>query len=512
MRGRGAVAAAGVTGLALALYAATVAPGLTWAHHGSDGGDLLAAAATRGVPHPSGYPLYTLLLRGWLALGVWLPAAPAHLGNWLSAVCAALSAGITVVAADALLAPRPQRLLWAALAGLAWASAPLLWGQALITEVYALHALLTALAGWAVLTAPQRARWRAWWRAAVVALTLALTAAHHLTGLLLWPAIAYLLWVDREPRPNVGLGSRLRWAAPFAAAALLGGVFYLWIPWAAAAAPPVNWGYADNWDGFWWLISGAAYRDYVFGVPLSALPGRIANWARVLTTQFSLVGLAIVFIGLADWDRNRPRLRTFALLWLLPVSVYAIGYRTTDSEVYLLPVVWIGALAFANGLAVGVDWLEARGLRWAPGAVAPVVLLGLALLVAVRLPALSLRDDTEAEDYLAEAAVTLEPGSIVISSADAETFALWYGQWGSGELAAQVPDLVLVNAALYQFDWYRRLLADVYPTVPGIGGPFVEFIAANQADRPIYVTEALPEFDSTLVPDGRLWRRLPPGP
>ncbi len=29
-----------------------------------DGGDLLTAAATRGVPHPPGYPLYTML--GWL--------------------------------------------------------------------------------------------------------------------------------------------------------------------------------------------------------------------------------------------------------------------------------------------------------------------------------------------------------------------------------------------------------------------------------------------------------------
>jgi len=41
---------------ALVLYARTLAPGLTWAHHAADGGDLLAAALTVGVPHPSGYP------------------------------------------------------------------------------------------------------------------------------------------------------------------------------------------------------------------------------------------------------------------------------------------------------------------------------------------------------------------------------------------------------------------------------------------------------------------------
>jgi hypothetical protein len=47
----------------LAIYSSTLAPGLTWANSGSDGGDLIAAAATGGVPHPTGYPLYLLLAR-----------------------------------------------------------------------------------------------------------------------------------------------------------------------------------------------------------------------------------------------------------------------------------------------------------------------------------------------------------------------------------------------------------------------------------------------------------------
>ena len=52
--------------LALSLsmvYWRTLAPGLTWANDGADGGDLITAAATGGVPHPGGYPLYILLAR-----------------------------------------------------------------------------------------------------------------------------------------------------------------------------------------------------------------------------------------------------------------------------------------------------------------------------------------------------------------------------------------------------------------------------------------------------------------
>ncbi len=45
----------------LTVYGMTLAPGLTWANSGADGGDLITAAATGGVPHPTGYPVYLLL-------------------------------------------------------------------------------------------------------------------------------------------------------------------------------------------------------------------------------------------------------------------------------------------------------------------------------------------------------------------------------------------------------------------------------------------------------------------
>ena len=67
--------------ISFGVYFATSAPGLTWAHRGLDGGDLLAAAATLGVPHPAGYPSYTMLLSLFLALP-W--NEPARAGNLMS--------------------------------------------------------------------------------------------------------------------------------------------------------------------------------------------------------------------------------------------------------------------------------------------------------------------------------------------------------------------------------------------------------------------------------------------
>src|SRR5512139_2944897 len=48
---------------AFLVYALTLSPTVAWVNQGEDSGDLLVAAATLGIPHPTGYPLFTLLGR-----------------------------------------------------------------------------------------------------------------------------------------------------------------------------------------------------------------------------------------------------------------------------------------------------------------------------------------------------------------------------------------------------------------------------------------------------------------
>ncbi len=134
----------------------------------------------------------------------------------------------------------------------------------------------------------------------------------------------------------------------------------------------------------------------------------------------------------------------------------------------------------------------------------------LAALFLLRFPALSLREDRAAQDFVTAAAAVLEPNSIVVSLADNETFALWYGAWASGELTRKAPGLVLINYSLYQFDWYRRLLRAQYPTVVD-DQPSVEAILASQANqRPIYFSEQLSYVpEAQLQPVGPLWLYRP---
>lgn len=504
------------TGFVLWLYWTSAAPGLTWAHAGADGGDLIAAALVNGVPHPTGYPLYTLLLRAWLGLGETINAnlEPAYWGNRLSALCVALAVAFTIQSAAALLHKQPLRWLWAALAGIAFALTPLAWSQALITEVYALHALLTAAFGWALLRRSANLLDAAESKtfspltAIGVGLLMGLGASHHFTSILLWPALFY--WqITSLPRQAWLRTLLLMVVTAFWVAAL----FYAGMVWRVAAAdstPAVAWGYPRGWSGLWWLVSGEAYRSYVFGMSPVEYVGRLAALARLLVEQFTPLGLALVIGGFAVWDRQRSVLRNGALLWILPVSLYAAGYSTIDSYVYLLPVAWVMALMLAQGLASGSAWLAER-LRAAPIMVAALAVVGLIFLAVWRLPEMDLRHDREAQEFLENAITTLEANSLVLTNADAPTFALWYGQWGSGVLAREVPDLIIVNYALYQFGWYRDLMHDLYADIPMMGSSLADLINENRSQRAIYLTEPLPALPSDeLTPRGAFWRLNPP--
>lgn len=490
--------ALGATLVAWLLYAVTLAPGLTWAHHGADGGDLLAAALVNGVPHPSGYPLYTVLLQGWLAVGRGLGVtSPAWLGNSLSAFVAGLSAGATVYATHALLEGQPRRRLWAGVAGGAWAIAPLVWSQALITEVYALHGLLIALLGWAVLVEPHNVR-----RMGVL---LGLGLAHHLTTALLWPALVYAL---RSENDTAAVVAR-RAASMTGIALIVAALCYARISLVAGQGPPpVNWGYAVDWAGFWWLISGEAYRGYLFALTPAEFGGRVLGVGRTLVDQVTPLGLAAVIAGAATWERRRG----VALLWVLPVGIYAAAYATVDSRVYLLPVVWLVMVWLAQGCAAAdrlfMVWRAGDGsaARVPAGAWAATVCVLLAAMTLGRLPALSLRGDDEAERYVAAVVQVVPPHSLVISGADAPTFALWYAAWASGELDVTGREVVLLNADLMQFGWYRRLMHDLVPTVVAADASFSQVIAANRGQRPIFFTEATLWPAEELVPVGPLWR------
>ena len=204
---------AGLVLSAFGLYLSTLAPTVLEA----DGGEFQFVPWLPGIAHPTGYPLYVLL--GWLWAHLLPLGEVAWRTNLLSAVLAAAAVGLTYAVArqmlDATLPATPfsSRIVAAALAAATFATSHTFWSQAIIAEVYALHALFVAAILYLALRSvfltnnSESASLVGISRFArndmlgkLLALTVGLSLTHHRTVVLLLPALAlFLLTGDRGP-------------------------------------------------------------------------------------------------------------------------------------------------------------------------------------------------------------------------------------------------------------------------------------------------------------------------
>ena len=435
----GATLGAVAVGLAsLSVYLLTLAPGLTWAHDSADGGALAAAAYTLGIPHPPGHPTYVLFGHLFTLLPI---GEVATRTNIFSAFCAAGAAALL----SWTLAQTAHSRATVVGAGLALASSPLLWSQATVTEVHALSALFTAVLlalGVVSEATAHRPAWQASLLALAVGGALGLGVGNHPTAVFSGPLAVFALWRLRRFRLAGLLGIAL------------GLAIFTYLPLRAAADPPVNWGDPRTLGQFWWVVSGAPYRHYVFALDWAYVPTRLLAYTALVTRQFSVVGLVAAAVGLAIlWRSNRAlALATGATAALH--TVFAIGYDTSDSYLYLTPV----SVCLGFWLGSGVDWLIGATATRAPWAnrltIALAIILPLAATV-VRFPAMDLGGDRGPSEFEAAVLAQAPPQAIILSQQDAHTFALWYFQHAQGHR----PDVVVVDTGLLGYSWYDAQLA-----------------------------------------------------
>jgi hypothetical protein len=479
--------------LSFLAYLATLAPGLTWAHNGADGGDLAAAVLTGGVPHPPGYPTYMLLGRLFAMLPV---GDVAFRLNLFSAVCAALTAGVVFLWLHRWAAPSLGDAVPAA-AALTLAFSPLLWSQAIITEVYTLNALFVAVLLWLATARPVNL--------VLLCFMLGLGLGNHLSLALLAPTLAVLA--------DGALPAWRRRAVPCLAALAAGLGVYLYLPLAAISDPAVNWGDVRTFDGLVWMVTAAPYRSYLFGLPLAELPARLSAWSAMLAQQFTWPGVGLLLLGMWDMAATHRR-RTLALaVGFALYSLYSLSYRTDDSFVNLLPAYLLATPWLARGLQRAVQavhsWLGRYGVadrrRWGL-AVAVLALLPL-WQVQANWSSLDLSGDAAARDYVESVLGDLPPAALVITASDEQTFALWYGT------AARRHGALIVDRDLTQFSWYRRQIERRAPDLqdaPDSDVP-LEYVAAlieaARDERPVFLADddAALQARFTWRKEGALW-------
>ncbi len=496
----------GLLGIALmAVYLASMAPGLTWANIGADGGDLIAAAATGGIAHPTGYPLYLLLARLFQFVPVGSLAFRTAL---LSAVATVAAALLVYGMVTRYLSPLIPDKYWLAglAAGLAAGLSPLLWSQAVITEVYALNAFFVALLLFLLVnvTSVNTTQKR---MDRLLGLAFGLAMGNHLTTILILPAILFSTihrnldgipgkrWINTWQLDGNSLFRRVIWMA-------VGLLVYLTLPLRALSHPPVNWGNPVTLNGFVWLVSGKLYQGLVLNLGFSSILARGQTVVTLFLEQFGIIGITIGLIGLIVF--YRPTRLNYFMFWIVIIySAFAVGYATTDSFMYLIPVF----LCFAIWIGVGLGRLmevSSRRFRIIGSLVGLVFILIIFTQAWKVWPQVDASHDQRAESF-GKNVLSLAPNrAIVFAQGDEAVFTMWYFQYA----LRTRPDLAIVSTDLLQFNWYLQTLHFTYPdlNLPG-PFPFVESVLEANPGRPVCYVQYIQVAEINCLPAGNA--RLP---
>ena len=240
-----------------------------------DSGEFTAAAFCLGIPHNSGYPLYTLLGK----LFCFIPLG--HIGfriNLMSAVFAVL----TVWLVYSFILKITFSLVSALVGSLFLAFVPILWSQTVSAEVYTLHTFFVALL--------IRLLW--WWdekrtfcRLALFVFITGVSFGNHMQTVMLAPAVLFLiLSADRKTLLNP---KNFFFLSVFFLLALS---LYLYLPVRTDAGAAIHWGDPNSLSRFWAHVTGRAHRGgYVLTKTSFEYLIRTKEILWLVGTQFGLV-------------------------------------------------------------------------------------------------------------------------------------------------------------------------------------------------------------------------------
>lgn len=267
-------AAFGVFCALLFLYGRTLCPTVGV----GDSGELITAAYTLGIPHPTGYPLYVLL--GKLFLFLFPFGEEAFRMNFFSAVTAA--AGGTVFYRWMRALGNPYWIAFSSALTLGCSLS--FWSQATVARVYSLNALLICLCLYYGSLPVQTFRTKAWfffwW---------GLALANHPLSIIVG-ILFVALWLLKRDFPLCW--KKTVWFV------LPGLSLYLLIPLRSLMNPPLDIGNPETLSALWAYFTRAGYWKNQYVDTFSDVPVVIKHYLATVPEEFTWLGVALILVGI----------------------------------------------------------------------------------------------------------------------------------------------------------------------------------------------------------------------
>jgi hypothetical protein len=407
----------------LLVYLVTLSPTVNFI----DSGELITVAATGGIAHPPGYPLYTLLT----ILGAALSFGNVAVGvNAVSAFAGALAVGLFYVLVYELVrhhfqlpwfttpanvpgrggrkaerangkAPKPvaapptPKIDWAAVSVAAGAALLLgacvaFWNWSTEAKYYSLHYVFISLLFLLALRARRHvygagqpgqlwppSHWPAPARTLMLlAAGTGLAFTNQPMSVLLLPAIAVLLlWPQplsaqvrgRTVEPDALLW---RWLLKYLLWLLVAGllplVLYLYLPLRSSQQPLLNWGSPDNPGDFWRHVTLWQFSVFLGkpqGTPIEFLGQTINRASNQLGPLLGVVVLGFAVAGVVRMTRTAQAFLAASALLVLLMLYQTYGFQSAEIAAYSVPMY----MMFIAWAGVGLYWLvTAIGERMVP--------------------------------------------------------------------------------------------------------------------------------------------------
>ena len=260
-----------------AIYLSTMAPVV----YVGDSGELTAGAFSLGIPHASGFPLYSLLGKMFCMIPI---GSIGFRMNLMSAFFSALTVGLIYI----IILRITSSALSSAVAASYLAFMPLFWSQTVFAEVYPLHAFFVALI--------IRLLW--WWdenkefyRLLLFVFIVGLSFGNHMQTVMLAPPVLYLIFSGNK-QSLLNFTNFIIISLFFSLALSL----YLYLPIRTEAGAAIHWGDPNTIERFFAHVTTKSYREsYVFGASPSEYLARAGKALGVVITQYGVLLLLVLW-------------------------------------------------------------------------------------------------------------------------------------------------------------------------------------------------------------------------
>ncbi len=283
--------------------------------YGGDSGDFISTAIVMGVPHPPGYPLFTLL--GFLLTRINI-LTPAFMVGFISAFSSALSVVIFYLISLKL----TKNKLASFIASLVLAFNFQFWFYSEIAEVFTLNILLCLVLIYLAILFYGTKR-KIYFFA--ISFFVGLSLTNHHTAVLIFPSVAIISFKEFlkfvKDRHNL-----IKAFALF----LLGFSVYLYVFIASFFHPVINWVPVSDWDSFLRLFLRKDYGTFNAGPFLVGGSFErltvIRLYFKEIIGQLTIPSILLILAGFIFYFKNNKIIFSALLLGFLLSGPLFIGY------------------------------------------------------------------------------------------------------------------------------------------------------------------------------------------